>query len=138
MPTRSARALMRSLGPLWLGSLLLLGLVAPLATAHDGVHGLHVTDVRFIFRAPSLEQEVRFVVHNDEDGGPTSGLQAEVSFAYTLVRQTVVLPELQPGTAMAVLLRVPAQVSAYGCVQAFAEGEGSDPACVASSGAGIG
>lgn len=128
-------------GWLALGALALLLPFAATAAGHEGAHGLHVTDVRFTYRVPGAYQEVSFVVHNDELGPATEGLRVEVSYVYTFVRDTFELPELDPDSAQRLYLRVPDQVSPYGCVQAFAVsdgGESSDPACVSTSGAGLG
>jgi len=112
--------------------------VAPFVAAHDGPHGLHVTDVNFSFRVPSVLQEIRFAVHNDPDEGPTSGLTVEVAYVYSAIRQVFELDELGPGEGRYIVLRAPQQVATYACVQAIANGESSDPACALTEGVALG
>ena len=125
-------------GWLVLGALLLLVAWPPPAAGHDGGHALHLTDVRYVYRVPGAYQEVSFVVHNDEASRPTEDLRVSVGYVYTVVREQFALPELEPGAAQRHYLRIPDQVAAYGCVQAFSQEGASDPVCVATSGPGLG
>lgn len=125
----------------WLTAAALLALAlsgVPLAGAHEEEHGLHVTDVHFVYRVPSLQQEVRFFVHNDAYGGVAEDARADVTYAYTAVLQTFELGDIPPDAAHFYRFRVLDRVSPYGCVQAYDLYEASHVVCAQSDGVGLG